>query len=412
MPGDGTSPATTRADMVVARLLDVTRSMRRAGRLPTGVDRVERAYLAHLLLHDVPLFGLVRTPLGYLLLDQQVLQDFLDRLERNEGWPAADPLSRLPRRKDAALAQAETMLRSGATARCPPFTLPRMLARHLPGGFEYYNVGHSNLTKRVLEAVKSANGQISVMIHDVIPLEHPEFQRPGTIASFREKLMQVGKLADRVIYNSADTAQRAEGQMRKLGRVPPSCVSHLGTITPMPDLAEVPAGVLPAQPFFMTIGTIEPRKNHAFLMDLWDVMGTDAPPLLFCGSRGWNNDAVFKKLDNLPKNASIQEVSALSDAALAALIQRSAGVLLPTHAEGFGLPAVEALMLGARVLCNNLEVFTEILGDCADLVPVADSQRWLELIKRLEEVPSNAGDAKHFVGPSWADHFNIVLRLN
>ena len=62
------------------RLLDITRSLRRADRLPTGIDRVERAYLEQFLQDPDPVFGLCRTPFGYLILDRAGLQDFQNRL--------------------------------------------------------------------------------------------------------------------------------------------------------------------------------------------------------------------------------------------------------------------------------------------------------------------------------------------
>lgn len=410
MHGDGISPATTKADVGAPRLLDLTRSLRRAGRVPTGVDRVERAYLAHLLTDDVPLFGLVRTALGYLLIDQLGAQAFLERLENRAAWPAPDVLSRLLRRRDPVLASAETFLRQCAVARCAPPGLVRVLARHSTTGFDYFNVGHSNLTDRVMTGVKSAGGKSQVLIHDVIPLKHPDYQRAGTVAPFREKLRRVGRLADRVIYNSNDTRQQAEAQFGTWGPVPPAVVAPLGTRLLKPDLKQVPAGLLPDRPFFITIGTIEPRKNHAFLLDLWDQLGPEAPPLLICGNRGWNNDAVFRRLDALPAESPIKEVPGLSDPALFALLERSVGLLFPSHAEGFGLPILEATALGVRVLCNDLPAFREFLDCPLDIVSVSDSQSWLKLLKSWEKKPSTAGKATRFAGPSWADHFNTVLK--
>ena len=397
--------------MSPARVLDLTRSMRRAGRTATGVDRVELAYLDQFLADDVPVFGLLRTAFGYVLLDRAGMVAVRDRLTGAMAWGSADILSRLPRGRSPALVRAETDARKHAIARCLPFRLRKMLAGALVNGFDYYNIGHSNLTERVLNSVKYASGRVHVFVHDVIPLEFPDFQRPGTVVPFREKLMRVRRLADRVIYNSEDTRDRCEAVMREWGAPPDGIVSHLGAIVPKPNTQSLPRGMLPKRPYFVTVGTIEPRKNHAFLLDLWEKMGPDAPPLLICGARGWNNKAVFDRLDRLPPGSPIKEVADLGDGTLAALVQESAGMLFPSHAEGFGLPPLEALQLQTRVLCNDLTVLREILGENATFAPVSDQENWLKTIKSWEHTPPEACKENSFVGPKWADHFKTVLRL-
>ncbi|MEP3689139.1 MAG: glycosyltransferase family 1 protein [Sulfitobacter dubius] len=390
------------------RLLDLTRSLRRVGRTATGVDRVELAYLSHLLTVDAPLFGVARTALGYVLIDRAGLQAFYNRLAGRRPWGRADLLSRLPRGRQVALMRAESDLRRVALARCLPSGLSRMLGRYLPPGFAYLNVGHSNLTDRVLIAVKEARGQISVLIHDVIPLEYPSYQRPGTVAPFRAKIDRVYAHADLVIYNSQDTKRRCEAQMQ--GRVPPAVVAHLGLETPTPDASALPIGLPPKRPYFIIVGTIEPRKNHEFLLDLWQVMGLGAPPLLICGSRGWNNAAVFDRLDQLPPDGPVQELSGLGDSAMAALVQGAAGMLFPSHAEGFGLPPVEALHLGARVLCNDLPVLHEVLGDKAVYAATTEPYSWIRTIEEWATSPPVPRPATTFIAPTWAEHFKTVLK--
>ncbi|MBY5933339.1 glycosyltransferase [Tateyamaria omphalii] len=369
--------------------------MRRVGRVLTGVDRVELAYLRALQDAPEPVFGLIRSRFGYILLGP-------------EGVAAATPI--LSGAVDAQqISKAWHHIRRAAISRGLPFALPRMLRDHLPAGTAYLNTGHSNVTDRVLRAMNGADISVAVFIHDVIPLEFPHYQREGSVAPFRAMIDRVAAQADLVIYNSEDTKMRAEVQMT--GRTPPSIVAHLGTdvATPRPD--DLPRDLPPAVPYFVTPGTIEPRKNHAFLLDLWDEMGADAPTLVIAGNRGWNNEAVFARLDALNPDDRIREVAGLSDGALASLVGGAAGVLLPSHAEGFGLPAVEATALGIPVVVNTLDVYAEFLGDIPIYASVSDRYLWIKAINTLAEAGQRTQQEHQFELPSWGSHFKTVLRL-
>ena len=372
--------------------------MRRAGRVLTGVDRVELAYLRALLADERPVFGLIRSRLGYILLDQPGLAGLLPFLSGPVvGMPAED-------------AQRETWrhARRLAIARVPPVLLAAMLRRGLPAGLAYLNVGHSNLTHRVLSALRRLDARIAVMIHDVIPLDFPAFQRAGTVQPFAQMIDRVGAFADLVIYNSEHTRQRAEAHFAD---PPASIVSHLGTEVMVSAPEEVPPGLPIKGPFFVCVGTIEPRKNHAFLLDLWDEMGADAPGLIIAGGRGWNNDAVFARLDVLPPDGPVREVAGLSDGALAALVDRCAGVVFATRAEGFGLPAAEAVARGVPVIVNDLPVMREILGDIPIYASVSDRYLWINKIRELARLGPDAQKKQPFIPTSWDAHFKTVLRL-
>lgn len=421
MPGNGTKLAITTNNLSppAARLLDITRLISRAGRLPTGVDRVELAYLRHLVHCPEPLFAIARTTLGYVLLGGDGVDQITRRIEGALPWGMADRLSKLARSKSSAVRQAESDLRRLALDRCHPRQLPKMLARHVPVGVSYVNTGHSNLTDRMLWAVQhGAKGRVSVLIHDAIPLDFPQFQRPGSPVRFRAMLRRVRGAADLIIYNSYYTQTRAEHYMSAWGALPHSVVAHLGVDLAKPDMAKLPPGLDATRPWFVMLGTIEPRKGHEMMLDVWQdllaELGPDTPQLLIIGTRGWNNDAVFTRLDQLPPDGPVHEMSGLDDAVVTALMAGSQALLFPSHAEGFGLPPVEAAALGIPVLSSDLPVIREVLGDIPVYVSELDRYQWQNTVKSLIKDqqtyrPSTGED--DFVPPTWKDHFNIVLRF-
>jgi glycosyltransferase involved in cell wall biosynthesis len=389
-----------------ARLLDLTRLVSRLGSGPlTGVDRVECAYLTHLLAGEVPLWGLVRTKIGFLLLDRDGVQGIAALVDH--PLPRADWISRITRRGQPMRARAEAAARRLAVARCARWGLRRMLGQ-MPKGFHYLNVGHANLT----DAVLGVMGRVAVLVHDTIPLDYPQFASAGTPAAFAKKLAVVARLADVVIYATQDARQKAEAHM---AQVPPAVVAPLGV--PM----VVPTGQVPmAKPYFVVLGTIEPRKNHALLLDVWEAMaaqGHAVPGLVIAGRRGWADAALLTRLDRLcAQLPQIVELPRLDDGAVASLLLGSEALLFPSLAEGFGLPPVEAAALGIPVFAADLSVTREVLGDYPVYLQVSDRYSWMETIMgRLAQSGTSQGkregERRRVDPPTWADHFNTVLTV-
>ena len=389
------------------RCLDLSRLVSRVGRGPwTGVDRVEAAYARELLGRDDLLFGLVRTAMGFVLLDRAGVQALWDRLTGVAPWGAPDLLSKLFLKATESKRAAESDLRRLCLARAGRGGLRAMLRRHLPPGTVWLNVGHSNLQRHIFETMHAIGGTASVLIHDVIPLEYPQYQRPGTVEDFRARMRRVSDLADLVIYNSQSSRSAAERYFAEWGRVPEGIVSHLGTIAPQPTTPPI----TPPQPYFVTVGTIEPRKNHRLLLSVWDQMttGTKTPPeLLIIGARGWNNAEVFARLDAKPPH--VRELNGLEDGQVAALIQGARALLFPSIAEGFGMPPAEALALGTPAVVNDLPVYREILGNKAIYADANDMYSWLKIITGLSIGNEARQEAAEL--PTWNDHFNLVLKV-
>jgi len=182
--------------------------------------------------------------------------------------------------------------------------------------------------------------------------------------------------------------------------------AHLGITRPvaLPTPATIPVD----RPYFVTVGTIEPRKNHALLLDVWQRLGPDAPRLLICGARGWNNNAVFAALDSKPAN--VVELSGLTDSELAGVIKGAQALLFPSFAEGFGLPPLEALSLGTPVVCADLPVLTETIGANGIYLDPSNPSAWEMAVIALAGADRSQVQ-KEFTPPTWEAHFKIVFTM-
>jgi glycosyltransferase involved in cell wall biosynthesis len=325
-------------------------------------------------------------------------------------------IARLARKADPVRRRAESDLRRFSIARCRGAGLASMLRRNMRADMAYLNVGHENLNPRVFDAVRAAAGRSTVLIHDTIPLDYPQFQRPGSPERFAEKLRVTGEQADLVIYNSQETRKTAERYFLANGRVPAGIVAHLGMVAPCPDTAALPPGYDFSRPYFVTVGTIEPRKNHALLLDIWAEFhkggAQNVPNLFIVGRRGWNNRGVFERLDSEPfMGKTVFELSGLSDPGLFALLDGAAGLLFPSMAEGFGLPLIEAAALGVPVICADLPVYREFLENFPVYLSANDRYLWKQEIGRLVGQMQGSAMRKPVKVPTWADHFNTVLKV-
>lgn len=399
-------------------LLDLSRLVSRVGRgTLTGIDRVEQAYLDRTLTAPGPVFGLIHSAPGYVLLDRAGLAELARRLRGQDPWGPPDLIARLHLRQPAARRRALSDLRRLALGWCLPRKLREMLRRHLPAHVTYLNVGHANISRRTLAAVRTLpEARIGVLLHDTIPLDHPTFASPGVPEAFEVKIAHIARYADCCICNSDVTRRAAERHLARHGRIPPMCVAHLGITMPQPGDGALPRDIDPDRPRFVALGTIEPRKNHALLLDVWERIAQDRaagaahPQLVIIGARGWRNTDVFARLDSSPlMGRDIHELGPADDATSAAVLQGADALLFPSLAEGFGLPALEAAALGTPVICSDLPVFREILGTYPLYADPSDTYAWCRLVgSAMGRGIRNAGAAQRPAIPDWEAHFALV----
>jgi glycosyltransferase involved in cell wall biosynthesis len=168
----------------------------------------------------------------------------------------------------------------------------------------------------------------------------------------------------------------------------------------------------------LILGTIEPRKNHLLLLTLWRELvrrnGEKSPQLVVVGRRGWECEQV---VDLLERCAAIHphliERNNADDSEVASIISSATALLMPSFAEGFGMPVLEALSLGTPVISSPLPAIREFAGDIPDYAEPHDGVRWLQLIEdyahpdselRRNQITRLAG----FRDKTWEEHFGIV----
>lgn len=397
-------------------LLDVTRLVTRIGRgRPTGIDRAVGAWLG-LVSRNPQNRLLFRTRRGQLVLAAEHGGMILrwmglapdGRIEAATATPPAPDL----RAHLAGRIRSIPPVRAAAEAHLARLSLARAardgrgmghaLQKAGMGEGVYLNLGHGNLAGSVLASIPLRR---VILIHDVIPLDYPEWTRPQQVTVFQRNFEAAARHADALISITQASCDRLVHWRRKLGlpETAPVVAALLGTGLATPD----PAQPIPDRPYFITLGTIEPRKNHALLLDAWQRM-VDPPLLLILGQRGWLNEDVFARLDQLGPDAPIREMTNLSDAAVAALMAGAQALLFPSRAEGFGLPLTEAAARGVPVLGLDLPTTQEILGDYAHYLP-DDAQIWADAITAL--AAQNLPRKPPFPVPDWNAHFDTVMRV-
>jgi alpha-1,2-rhamnosyltransferase len=131
------------------------------------------------------------------------------------------------------------------------------------------------------------------------------------------------------------------------------------------------------EPYYLVVGSIEPRKNHALILDAFELLWLDlgAPNLVIVGGNSWKSESLVRRIkDHSLYNKKLFLFESTNDAELEFLYRNTAALIIASLAEGFGLPIVEAFQHGAKVICSDIPVFREIASQRAVFFDVSSSR--------------------------------------
>lgn len=214
------------------------------------------------------------------------------------------------------------------------------------------------------------------VIYDLIPITHPQYCDREFVKSFALLFPRVVELSDGLIGISQtvqksvvnyvaqhypDWAHRGVFDFFYLG-----ADFKVNTLSQPDQLSPDIAALLSSNsPFFLAVGTVEPRKGYDYLLEGFEILWRqgNTHPLVIVGKVGWLCSDVLKKAQELRRSGRpLLMLHDVDDYTLDLLYKKSAAVIFPSFIEGFGLPLVEALVRGKQVLASNIEVFEEIGG--------------------------------------------------
>jgi glycosyltransferase involved in cell wall biosynthesis len=215
-----------------------------------------------------------------------------------------------------------------------------------------------------------------VTIHDLTFFDHAEWHEPSKVKWFRAAMRHSVAHAAAIICVSEITAGRLRDILSP--RCPVVVVPHgvdqarFVADEPRPGAdGEVLARLGLNRPYVLHLGTLEPRKGIADLVNAFDQLaGSRAElELVLAGGAGWKAGPVMQSLATARSRERIRRLGYVADADIPALLRSARAVAYPSLEEGFGLPALEALACGTPLVTTSGTPMAEIAGDSALLVP-------------------------------------------
>lgn len=252
-------------------------------------------------------------------------------------------------------------------------------------------LGDESWNYRVWTAAEQAASQgaaVVLVCYDLIPIRHPQFCAPLFTAVFQDWLLRTLACSQAVLCISKATQDDLLlfcDEMRVA--VPSTAHFRLGGDLPAGGgviREELTRFAGHAEPLFLTVGTIEPRKNLGLLLHAFERLWQEgsAARLLVAGRPHPEcADLVAALRGHAEQGKKLLTLFDATDAELGLAYGRCRAIVLPSLAEGFGLPLVEARVRGCPVIASDLPALAELADGGVFLFPAGDQAALLARLR-------------------------------
>jgi len=228
-----------------------------------------------------------------------------------------------------------------------------------------------------------------VTVHDLTPLLYPETHSLKVRLSILPFLRRTLDEAGRVVVDSESTAADLRIQF-------PDCAQKIRVVYPgvdavfrpgeKDDISTTRHEIGCSEGYILHVGTIEPRKNIAFLLDAWEALrraDPTTPPLVLVGAYGWRSRALLSRIRRLERTGGLIYLDRVDRSRLVLLLQAASIFVLPSLYEGFGLPAAEAMACGIPTVVTATSSLPEVVGQDGLTVELGDASGLARAMQRL-----------------------------
>jgi glycosyltransferase involved in cell wall biosynthesis len=364
---------------------------------PRGLDRVELAFANHFLRNwPGECFAVIPTFWGVRFYSRQRALAGIEHVMAM--WSEAvsaedDPIYRSvlaflhagrsahppARRKSMRVCVRDFMTMLSATG----FSFGQSVRHKLPNDAIYLNVGQVSLAYSPYTAWLKHRADVKAvfMMHDIIPLDHPEFVPKAATPGHQRAVRNIAKLANGLIVPTHAAGSSIQRELTRAGRPKICTLAQPLPIAPEFEIRDTgPDPALSSQKYFLICGAIEPRKNHQLLLAIWKSLaaqlGPETPKLVVVGTRSHASSSIIATMEEPELRPHVFEATGLSTPALRRLMANSCALLMPSFAEGFGIPIIEAMSQDAPVLASNLAVHREVGGAYPTYLDPHDADAW------------------------------------
>ena len=252
-----------------------------------------------------------------------------------------------------------------------------------PGCLGQYDIVHCPTVRTPF--LKSPVGPKLVMtVHDLVPIVTPDHHSLHYRVYYRHVLPRIAQQCDSLIADSESTKDDLQREF-KAWRLPDTTVIHAGPRwtdrNQCPDQSR--------EDFFLTVGTLEPRKNLRRVIEAFLALKKQEPNspdrLLLVGKMGWG---VSDLQELIASNRDVIEpLGYVSEENLQDLYRRARALVYPSLYEGFGLPVLEAMSLGCPVITSDRSSLPEVAGDAALYV---DPENVAEITGAMRQISADS----------------------